>query len=177
MKMKSTNKIVLVIISIFIIGTIIGFIHQYTATYPSLKDAIKTVGMGGKEAASYDFDNGTFVFFKNSPIKYDFFYVKDKVWYNKGFIYTKEYSINHEYEITIYYLPTNKISFVKVEGKKEITTLKDSMGTEFTILSTDKDKEFYFGGITKKIPENYTMNINEEQYLVKEYNSLFKLFQ
>lgn len=176
MKLKTSQKIVIIILVLFAIGTIALFYYRNTKTYPSLNKAIEEVGLGGKEVESYDFSNGTFIFYEDGPIEYEYFYVENKIWYNKGLIYEKKYYIKDLYEVTLYYLPRNEISFIRVDTNEPLTTLKDSLGTEFTTLQINK-KTFYFAGVQGRIPDQYILNINEEQYLVKEYNSLFKLYQ
>ena len=175
------NKYMILLIVVFIIGTIIAYFYTYTPSYSSLESAIKITSRDGKATAKMKFDNGYFVFFKNAPMKYDYFYVKDKKWYNKGMISEKNYNIENRYQVTIYYVQRNKLSFIQVQDKnkntKRLKGLKDSFDSKFVELSTSKNNSFYFAGCYELIPDEYTLTINQREYLLKEYNQLFKLFQ
>ena len=175
-KGNRTRQIASILILIFIIGMAFTYQYTYTPSYSSLKEAVEKSSNGGKIATSFDFDKGSFVFIKNSAKKYDYYYLKEKKWYNKGIIYTKKYEIENQYTVTVYYVQRNKLSFIKVESKEELGNLYDSLDTTFQELKISKNNKFFFGGTYKQLPDEYRITINDQEYWLKEYNSLFKLF-
>ena len=176
-KIKRTNQTAIIFIAIAMLGMIWAYFAFYTKSYPSLEYAIQRTTNGGKVTASYEFDKGVFVYLKNTSKKYEYYYVLDKRWYNKGLIRETKFKIENKYTVTIYNVPENKIAFIRIDSKKELSNLTDSLNTEFTELSTDKKNKFFFGGTYKEIPEEYTIYINDKEYLLKDYNSFFNLSQ
>ena len=176
--MKTTNKTAILIVVFFMLITFIIFQCTYTASYASLEQAVKRSSYGGQIKASYDFDKGTFVLIKDSITKkYDYYYLRNKKWYNQGFVSKKNYSIEGKYKVTVYYVKKNKISFIQVESKEELSNLNDSMNTLFTEIYLNDKETCFIGGTYKNIPDDYKIIINDKEYWLKEYNTLFKLFQ
>ncbi|MBP5678953.1 MAG: hypothetical protein J6X28_03915 [Bacilli bacterium] len=177
MRGKTSRKIVQILVIIFVIGTVFAYIEAYTPSYSSLEQAVKKSSNGGKIAARYDFDKGSFIFIKGSNKKYGYYFVEDKKWYHKGFIYVNEYNIEGKYKVTVYYVQRRKLSFIKVESEKELENLNDSLNTSFQELKISRKNKFFFGGTYKQLPSDYNIIINDKEYLLKEYNNLFRLFQ
>ncbi len=175
-KIKQKQILVITLVLVFMFGMMIVYFQQHKVSYASLDYAIQRTSNGGKAAAKFDFDKGTFVFIKGSRKKYDYFYLQDKRWYNKGMIRETNFNIEKKYEVTVYYVPENKLSFIKVESEKELSNIGDSINTEFKLLSTSKNKSFFFGGTYKELPDEYMIYINDKEYLLKEYNGLFKMY-
>ena len=170
------DRIVYGLVFTFIIGIVIVYFAMNTVSYDSFDDAIKKTSNGGRIITTFDFDKGTFTFINNSHIKYEYYYLQDKKWYNKGLIYKKTYEIEDKYHVIVYYVKKNEISFIQVESEKELSNLTDTLNTEFKRIDLRKKETVYFGGNYKRLPDDYRLYINDKEYLLKEYNSLFKLF-
>ena len=175
-QLKGEYTVVTILLIIFMIGIVYVYYQSHTVSYASLDYAIQKTTNGGQVLAKYDFDKGVFTFIKNSRKKYDYYYLINKRWYNKGRIRETKYKIEKEYTVTIYYVPVNKITFIRVDSYHELSNIKDSIDTEFQQLITKDGDSFFFGGTFKEIPDDYTIYLDDNKYLLKEYNGLFEMY-
>ena len=172
----------LVLVFLFAAFTVAIFIKNQDHSFTSLSSAVNSVSNGGTIDESFNYKGGVFVFIKNSTNKeFGYFYFKNDRWYTRSGIVSSKYNIDDKYKVTTYYIMKPKYYFIKVESDTEtITTVKDSMETNFKKMNILKGEEYVdiqFGGNSNALTKGYSITINEEEYLLINYYQSQKLLQ
>ncbi|MBP5679336.1 MAG: hypothetical protein J6X28_05895 [Bacilli bacterium] len=165
------NKMIdALVILAFIIGLL--FFLNYKKAYPTLKEAVRATSGGGQVEDKIKCKKGYYVFIKNSNvITSGYYYENNKKWYYDSNIVKKNYQVNDNIDVSVYYLVEENISVLEITQKeKEQLVLSDSENSIF-IEKKEKEKE-YMTAIKKKLNQDYTLTCNEKEYqFLKQENN------
>lgn len=168
----------IIILIIFIVGTILAFNYHYNPSFGSLSSAVEHYSKGGEIDQIYELEKGSFVFIKKSKAReYGYFYEDNNEWKYNQFIKEKTYQLADGLELSIIQIDGVERSLIKVESKNEIKSISDNLGTDYKKIELAKKNNIYFGENIRKISKYYTIYINNKEYKVTNKKYMDSLFQ
>jgi len=168
----------LVILVIFIIGTLIAFNYQYNPSFGSLESAVEHYSRGGEIDKEFEIDdNSYFVFIKKSRRDVGYFYEENNDWKFNQFIKERRYPLSEDVEASIYQVRGVEHSFIKVSSKNKINTISDNLGTDFVKIELKNQDNVFYGENVRKISKYYIIYVNNKEYKVTSKKYMNSLFQ
>ena len=163
--MDRVNKLIL---PLAILGAALIFliIINFKKSYPTLKEAVRATSGGGVVAEKMKCKNGYYVFIGDSSIiTSGFYYEKNNKWYYDSNIRKRNYQINDNIEVSIYYVFEHSMSILEITQKEpEDLVISDSEGTSFK-GKKDNSKQ-YLAIIYHDLNSDYRLTINDQEYQV-----------
>ena len=159
-KEKIIGPFIALIVVIFIL-----LVMSYRKSYPTLKEAVRATSRGGEVEDKISCNGGEFVFIKNSNvITSGYYYKENKKWYYDSTTRKKDYQIEDNILVSVYYLQEQDFSIIEVITDKDIN-VSDIDNNKFT---KKKEKEHeYIGSVNKQIGSNYKIIIDEKEYTIE----------
>lgn len=155
------NKIIgpfLALLAVIAVLLIINF----KKSYPTLKEAVRATSRGGEIGDRIDCNQGEYIFIKNSNVMTSgYFYQENNKWYYESGTTKKDYQVEDNILVSVYYLKGEDVSILEIIGDTELN-IKDSEKTDF--IKKKKEDNQYMGFVNKKIDSNYIITINEKDY-------------
>lgn len=161
--MDKKNRLLL---PLTILGTAVIFLilinHQ--KSYPSLKAAVRTTSAGGEVTEKMKCKDGYYVFIGDSSIiTSGFYYEKNNKWYYDSHIRKRNYQINDNIELSVYYIFKESTSILEITQKDPVDlTISDSYNTVFK--GRKNDSKQYLAVINHNLNSDYKITINEKEY-------------
>ena len=159
--MEKQNKLVIAL-CVLITVVLVLFILNYKKHYSSLKEAVTATSRGGSIEEKFPCSHGDFVLIEGSNVMTSgYYYQENNKWYYDSNTVKKNYQLEEDLNVSVYYYPNQDVSIVEIIEIKD-AKITDIEETEFK--EKKKHEGQYIGVIPKELTRGYRITINEKEY-------------